>query len=493
MTSWISRLAAVGMGAALGISVPVFAAETAGVELQMTKGKSFTDHHNVNLKRIVYTPLASYRVGPYAAGGTGYYGGEIDFFKWINLKYGGISAKPGDAPIPIVWDECETEWDTPRGVECYERYKKQGPYGATANDPLSVGIAYAVQEKTQVDKIPSITPNHGNSASQDGSVFPYQFPLEITPYDESNIMVKYAGQLAGGLNNLKGKKIVVLYHGSAYGRETIGYHDFLAKKYGYEVTQIEVAHPGNEQTATWQRVKRENPAYVILRGWGVMVPVAIKTAAKVGYPIDRLLGNIWSNSEADVIPAGDVAKGYVALNTQAPGREWPLIKQLWEDLYEGKLTGGKNEGNMSDKTKVGSVYYNLGVVAGIFHVEAMRVALAKFGADMPLSGQYKRYGLENMNFTDQKLKEYGVFNMMQNVKTSCKDHTGGHRGKFAKWDGKEFKIITKEWIEADENDIWPLVYERSQKYAQENKITPRNCDDQKEALYDLATKTADGK
>ncbi|MFO0753130.1 MAG: ABC transporter substrate-binding protein [Thermodesulfovibrionales bacterium] len=452
----------------------------ADVELKMPKGKPFTDHNNVNLKRIIYTPLASYRVGPYAAGGTGYYGGEIDLFKWINLKYGGING------VPIVWDECETEWDTPRGVECYERYKNKGPYGATANDPLSVGIAYALQEKTQADKIPSITPNHGNTASQDGRIFPYQFPLEITPYDEANIMVKYAGQKLGGMDKLKGKKIAVLYHGSAYGRETINFHNTMAKQYGYEIQQIEVAHPGNEQMAIWLNVKRWNPDFVFLRGWGVMVPVAIKTAAKVGYPNSKLIGNIWSNSEADVVPAGAAAKGYVCINTQAPGRQWPLITQLWKDLYEGKLTGGKNEGNMADKEKVGSVYYNLGVVAGIFHVEAMRVAMAKFGNDIPLNGQYKRYGLENLNFTDDKLKEYGVLGMMQNVKTSCKDHTGGHRAKFTQWDGKQFKTITDKWIEADEDQIWGLIHERSEKYAKENNITPRDCNNPKDVLYDLA-------
>jgi branched-chain amino acid transport system substrate-binding protein len=107
---------------------------------------------------------------------------------------------------------------------------------------------------------------------------------------------------------------------------------------------------------------------------------------------------------------------------------------------------------------------------------------------MPLSGQYTRYGLENLNFTDEKLKEYGVLGMMQNVKTSCNDHTGGHRGKFAKWDGKTFKLITSKWIEADEADIWPLIKERSKKYAEENKITPRNCDNPKDSLYDLEAK-----
>jgi hypothetical protein len=35
-----------------------------------------------------------------------------------------------------------------------------------------------------------------------------------------------------------------------------------------------------------------------------MNPVAIKTAAKTGFPVDHIIGNIWSNAEEDVRPAG---------------------------------------------------------------------------------------------------------------------------------------------------------------------------------------------
>ena len=37
-----------------------------------------------------YIPILSYRVGPYAAGGSGYFGGAIDYFTLVNLN-GGIN------------------------------------------------------------------------------------------------------------------------------------------------------------------------------------------------------------------------------------------------------------------------------------------------------------------------------------------------------------------------------------------------------------------
>ena len=167
-----------------------------------------------------------------------------------------------------------------------------------------------------------------------------------------------------------------------------------------------------------------------------------------------------------MLPAGAAGKGYVTINTQAPGKDWPLIQRLWNDLYQGGLPGGK--GDMKDPKRVGHVYYNLGVVAGIIHVEAMRAALAKFGPDMPLDGKHKRWGLENLNLDDAKLSEYGVLGMMQNVYTSCKDHTGG-RGKMAAWNGESFDLVSKDWILSD-LDGFGRWYMSGLRNAKENNI-----------------------
>ena len=92
---------------------------------------------NVQAANEQYFPLQSYRVGPYAAGGTGFFGGFIDYLQYINAK-GGVNG------VKLTWSECETEYVVEKGVECYERLKG-GLNGApaAATNPLSVGIAYA--------------------------------------------------------------------------------------------------------------------------------------------------------------------------------------------------------------------------------------------------------------------------------------------------------------------------------------------------------------
>jgi len=409
-----------------------------------------------------YFPLQSYRVGPYAAGGTGFFGGFIDYMQMINLRNGGVNG------VKLTWSECETEFAVEKGVECYERLKK-GLNGApaAATNPLSVGIAYATIERSTVDKLPLITINHGRTDSTDGRVFPYIFPLQLTPYSEVSAIVNYIGTQSGGLDKLKGKKIVTVYHGSPYGKETIPVLDILAKKYGFEMTHIEVPHPGNEQQSQWLTIRRHKPDWVILRGWGVMTPVALKNAQKVGFRADRIIGNIWSNSEDDAAPAGDAAKGFISITTHPSGTNFPVLQDI--DKYVIKA----DKGNLADPNRFGNVYYNLGVVNGILNVEAIRIAQAKFGK-RPLTGEEVRWGFENINIDDARLKELGATGLVQKLKLSCSDHEGGGAVRFQQWDGKQWKLIS-DWVQADRALLRPIIEDSSIKYAKEKSITVRDC------------------
>jgi branched-chain amino acid transport system substrate-binding protein len=408
-----------------------------------------------------YFPLQSYRVGPYASGGTGFFGGFIDYLKAINAK-GGVNG------VKMVWSECETEYVVEKGVECYERLKK-GLNGApaAATNPLSVGIAYATLERSTKDKLPLITINHGRTDSTDGRVFPYVFPLQLNPYSEVSAIVNYLGQQSGGIGNLKGKKIVVLYHGSPYGKETIPVIDILSKKYGFEVTHIEVPHPGNEQQSQWLNIRRIQPDWVILRGWGVMNPVALKTAQKVGYPTNKIIGNIWSNSEEDAAPAGNAANGFISITTHPSGTNFPVLQEI------KSLVLDKGQSDLADKKRFGTVYYNLGVVNGILNVEAVRVAQEKFGK-RPLTGEEVRWGFENIHLTDERLKELGAYGLVQPLKLSCEDHEGGGAVRFQQWDGQAWKVIS-DWVQADRELLRPIIEKSSQQYAKEQGITVRNC------------------
>jgi len=414
----------------------------------------------VSLADEQFFPLQSYRVGPYAAGGSGFFGGFIDYLNLINIRDGGVNG------VKLTWAEGETQYEVERGVEVYERLKSHPAVAAW--NPLSVGIAYAMIDRITQDKTPLITINHGRTDSTDGAVFPYVFPLLLNPYSETSGIVNYIATQVGGLEKLKGKKIVVLYHGSPYGKETIPIYDLLAKKYGFEVQQIEVPHPGVEQQSQWLTIRRAKPDYVVLRGWGVMNPVALKTAAKEGFPVDHIVGNVWSNSEEDVLPAGDAAIGYTAITTQASGQQYPVVQEIVKTVY------GAGKGDLQDKSRIGSVYHNLGIVNGILNVEAIRIAQEKFG-HRTLTGDEVRWGFEHLQLDPARVEALGAKGLFHSIDVTWDNHEGDGYVTFQRWDGKKWNVVS-DWIAPDWKLLRPIIEQSAEAYAKEKGLPIRTSE-----------------
>ncbi len=198
-----------------------------------------------------FFPVLAYRTGAYAPNGTPWANGFVDYMKLTNER-GGVNG------VKMIWEECETGYATDRGVECYERLKgKHG--GATAVQPLSTGITFALTEKAPVDKIPVITAGYGRSESQNGAVFGWNFPLVGTYWMGADVLVQHIAKKEGGFDKLKGKKVALVYHDSPYGKEPIALLQERAKMYGFDLSLLPVAHPGVEQKATWLQIRQQRP------------------------------------------------------------------------------------------------------------------------------------------------------------------------------------------------------------------------------------------
>src|SRR5947208_11970945 len=379
-----------------------------------------------------------------------------------NACHGGING------VKLTYEKCETEYNNARGVECYERTKKRGPTGASLVHPLSTGITYSLIDKGTSDHIPIVSIGYGRTDASDGRVFPWVFPLITNYWSQNTVKIKFIGMKEGGMDKLKGKKIVNIYHDSAYGKETIPILDVQAKKYGFEVTHIAVPHPGNEQQAQWLQVRQIKPDWVILWGWGVMNPTALKAAAKIGYPRDHIIGVWWSGAEEDVLPAGSAAKGYISAGFNAPGSDFPVMKDIKKYVYD------KGKGEFEDKSRFGSIYHTRGVVAGIVTAEAIRLAQNKFGKGKPITGEQMRWGIEHLNIDDKRLKELGATGLMPTLKVSCMDHEGSGLVKFQRWDGAKWKVVS-DWMQPDRKLVRDKVEADAAQYAKEKGITPRDC------------------
>ena len=262
------------------------------------------------------------------------------------------------------------------------------------------------------------------------------------------------------------REVALVYHDSPYGKEPIPLLEARAKMEGFELIKLPVTHPGVEQKATWLQVRQQRPDYVFLWGWGVMNSTSIKEAIAVSYPRLQMYGVWWSSAEPDVTPAEMAAKGYngIALG-HSDERDFPIHKDMVKVLYD------KGQGTAKDKSEVGSVLYNRGMISAMLTVEAIRKAQEKFGKRV-VTGEEVRWGAENLNLDAAKIKAMGFGDMVQPLKTSCKDHAGVHRGRVHTWDGKDWSY-TSDWYQADYKVIQPLIDQSAKGYAGDKKLAAK--------------------
>jgi len=379
----------------------------------------------------MFIPLLVYRTGPYAPSGIPIANGFVDYFTLLNERDGGING------VKLTWEECETQYKTDLGIECYEKLKGKGPTGAAVVNPYSTGITYQLIPKASVDKVPVFSMGYGMTAAADGRWFPWVFSFPTTYWSQASAVIRYMAQQEGGMDKLRGKKIVHIFHNSPYGKEANPTLETLARQMGFELTLLAVDHPGQEQGATWLQVRRINPDWIFMSGWGVMNQVAVKEAASKGFKMDHFIGNWWSANESDVVPAGDGAKGYKGATFHAPGTNFKVHADLFKFVYDK----GKGGGN---KDAVGEALYNRGLVNAMLSAEAIRTAMTKYG-NKPLTGEQVRWGMENLNLTEQRLEQLGVKGFTHPIKVTCEDHEGNGPVLIQQWDGKKWTIVS-DWI-----------------------------------------------
>ncbi|MPZ09617.1 MAG: ABC transporter substrate-binding protein [Kiloniellaceae bacterium] len=405
-----------------------------------------------------FVPLLVYRTGPYAPNGIPLADGFNDYMQLVNLRDGGIDG------MKYAWEECETQYNNDRGVECYERLKGKGATGASIVNPYSTGITYALIERATNDKVPVLSMGYGRADASDGTVFPYVFTMPITYWAGADVMVQYAKKESGG--SLEGKKIALVYHDSAYGKEPIATLERLSKEEGFQFSSYPVAHPGLEQKATWLQIGRQlRPDWVFMWGWGVMNSTAIKEAASVGFPMEKFIGIWWSGAEADVTPAGDSAKGYKSLNITGVGTEAPIFRDIEKMHADGK--------GLADKANIGTVLYNRALVNAFYYTEAIRVAQGEFGTK-PLTGEQIQWGFERLDVTQEMIDNAGMTGLLSPVKITCADHEGGGSAVVQQWDGSKWSAIT-DFIAPRRDALRPAYEESAAQYAKEKGLTPRSC------------------
>ena len=395
-------------------------------------------------QETMYMPSMSYRTGPFAGGGTPFADGYADYFNMLNERDGGING------VKIVVEECETAYNTQKGVECYEATKGNG---ALAYSPLSPGITLALIPKAPVDEIPIFSMGYGLSAAADGEKFPWTFVYPTSYWNQLSSILTYIDSNGG----IDGKKIGFIYLDAGYGKEPIPLLDQLSESMNFEVAKFPVGvKEMQNQSSQWLNVRKEKPDWMIMWGWGAMNPTAIKEAAKIRFPLDRFIGNWWAGSHNDLNAVGESGKGYLAANFSGIGQDFPAVQDILTHVVE------KGNSKVASPDDVGNVLYNRGMFNAVILAEAIQEAQAATGKSV-ISGADMRDGLEAIDLTEERLVELGLPGFTGEVKGNCADHEGGGSVFIQQWNGTDWEKIT-DLIPPMNDIVRPMLVEAAETY-----------------------------
>mgnify|MGYP001791862439 CR=1 FL=1 len=401
-------------------------------------------------------PLLTYRTGPFAGSGIPIADGMRDYLTMLNERDGGIGG------VKIAIEECETGYNTQKGVECYDSFAGRDPL---VFNPYSTGITLQLIPKASVDGVPLLSMAYGLSAAADGETFPWVFNPPLSYWDGASAAVKYIGEQEGGLENLAGKKIGYIFLDAGYGREPIPLLEALAEEYGFEMTQYPVAFDQMQnQSSQWLNVRRDRPDYMIMWGWGAMNPTAVREAAKIRFPMDKFIGVWWSGGENDARPAGDGATGYKTMNFNGVGQDYQAIQDILTHVYDAGLSQAK------ERSQVGENLYNRGVMNSFLMVEAIRTAQEMTG-NANVTPADVRAGLEALNITAERIAEAGLEGFMQPVQLSCDDHAGQGDVYVQQWNGETWEQVS-DWFSPMVDRVRPMLETAADAYTEANAPWP---------------------
>jgi branched-chain amino acid transport system substrate-binding protein len=358
--------------------------------------------------------------------------GVTDYIALVNKKGGVMGHK-------LEYTEIEHGYTVDRGVEAYERLKRDG---AVAVLDYGTPIVYALTPRHMEDKIPAITPGFGRADSIDGEVWPYIFPMAASYWSQAGAAMKYIKDNGAK----KGAKIAYLYYDNPAGREGIPVVEAVAKKEGYELRLFAVPPPGLEMGPQVIDITRRMRAdWVVTHLFGRSPSVSIKELKKAGFPMNRVISFVWGAGEADVEAAGwDVAQGYLGLQFTAIGRDLPVIQEIIK-MY-------KDEGKEVPKY-VGGVYYSRGVLIGAVLAEGVRLAIQNQG--LPVTGEKVRKGYEAM-------KNFDLKGFLPPMTVTPQDHEGGGWVRAYQVKGTEW-VPVGDWFRGYRDEVMTLVKQANKK------------------------------
>ena len=344
--------------------------------------------------------------------------GSQDYIKLFNKEHKDFS---------IRLFEIDHQYNVPRGIEAYERFKQAGAVSVSLyGTPHTAALTPRLTE----DKILGTAPGFGTSVATDGTKFPYVFPVAATYWSQMGGAVKFILDewKKAGKSGLP--KVAYIFFDNPAGREPLPIIEDLAKRVGFQLQTYAVPPPGIDMRAQVLDLTRKYRAdWVISHLFGQGPSVTIKELSRMGFPIDHLISFVWGAAESDVSAAGaSTAEGYYGIEFAGVGDNFDVIRRI-KKMY-------KDEGQELPKEMAVSVYYNRGVFIAALHARAIELAYKQYGDK--LDGDKVRRAMETV-------KDFDLGGFLPPLNLSPQDHEGG--GWVRVWQVKSGKFTpVTDWF-----------------------------------------------
>ena len=366
----------------------------------------------------IYVPLFTYRTGPFARLGQPIADGMHDYLTMLNERDGGIGG------VKLNVEECETGYDTQKGLECYEAVKPKNPVMV---NPWSTGITLSLIPRAAVDKIPILSMAYGLSASADGNVFPWVFNPPDTYWDGLSEIIDYIGE--GVIDKLKGKKIGYIYLDAGFGKEPMPLFSQLAQ--GLRLRDQALSGAAGRACRTSRRngstCAATSPIYHHVRLG------RDERHRDQGGDQGRLShGQVHLHLVAGRFRRSVGRRGRQGLQDAQLARRQRRLSRL-AGHQEARRRTGKSQ---SAKDKFGNVLYNRGVYNSVLIAEAIPNAQKLTGKKI-VTGEDVRRGLETIDLDAARFKAMGMEGFAAPFKLTCADHNGHSATFIQQWDGSQ--------------------------------------------------------
>jgi len=359
--------------------------------------------------------------------------GAADYVALVN-KNGGVEGHP----IELV--DIEMGYDVARGVDAYERMKREGVVALyTAGTPVGV----AVQDRCQQDQIVCVAYAAGVVQWSQGERFPYMFIGTASYWSETAAAVDFALKQWRGTGR---PKIAFLYSDNPAGREPLDLINELARREGFELRTFALPLTAVDAAAQATDIAQRYRADWVIAQVFARHPVLVwKAFRDAGYPLDRVLCLHWCVDEDIVTAVGgwQAMEGARFMGVHLTGTDSPVMRNIVK-MYEEQ---GKTPPDFMTKS---NTFYTRGLLIAAFMIEGIRNALKQGGE--PVTGEKVRQGLEAIK---GDMAGLGLIN----VQMSPTDHEGSGLVRVLQVRNGEF-VPNTDWYSAYRDVIQELLRQR---------------------------------